>query len=75
MSEKKQGGAWAVIGIIRKGNQEIKRVRKSVLAGSEADLERAEKALKRKLADEALKDYGIQDLKSVRIEVELEIEG
>lgn len=75
MSEKKQGRPWAVIAVLRKGNVEIKRVTKTVLAGSEADLERAERALRKKLADDAMKVYSKDELKSVRIEVELEIEG
>lgn len=75
MSEKKQGRPWSVIGILRRGHTEVKRLRKSVIAASEEELERAEKALKKKLADEAMKTYSKDELKSVRIEVELEIEG
>lgn len=75
MSEKKQGRTWTMTAVLRKDGTEVKRITKSVQAGSEADLERAEKAMKRKLADEAMKVYGIKDLKSVRIDVESEIEG
>jgi len=75
MAEKKQGRTWTVVAALTKYGNVVKKIKRTVLAGSEAELERAEKALKKKLADEAMKSYSKEELKAVRIDVETEIQA
>ncbi len=70
---KNVGRPWIVEGSVYKGSKRVKHIKKTVTISSEEELEAAEKELRDRLYERAIRQYGdkIQDL---HIEVTSNIE-
>lgn len=70
---KNVGRTWVIIGNVYKHGKRVRHVKKTVMSSCEGDLEIAERDLRTKLYEQAVRAYG-EDVKDLKIEVSSELE-